>query len=218
MNMNLIGYKFYDKAKTRRSADRLFMLPGETVSAFTKRCEQLGYEAVDGRNVIDKYKNVSDEIIKGDLNSRRFNFGVLLQNISGDFNKAVAIRNNNAFCGKEVILFGDKQYDRRATVGTQVYENLRHVRCIDDLSQVIQDYNVVIGIDNVENAVPIQSYRFNHDIKTLFIFGEEGIGIAGELLEMCDAVLYIPQYGSVRSLNISCASAIAMYEYTRNFY
>jgi tRNA G18 (ribose-2'-O)-methylase SpoU len=47
----------------------------------------------------------------------------------------------------------------------------------------------------------------------VMIFGQEQIGIPTEVLEMCDHVLYIPQYGSVRSINVGSASAIAMNAY-----
>lgn len=212
--MNLVGYKWLDLERTRRSAEVLHMDNGETAQQFHNRCTKLGFEAVDRRNIIDKYKSMSDELIKGDLNARRFNFSVLLQNINGDFNKASIIRNNNAFCGQKVIIYGDKQYDRRGTCGTHVYENFQHVQELSCLNQLLDTYDHIIGIDNVAGATPIETFQFNYQQSTLFIFGEEGIGICDEILKRCDDILYITQYGSVRSINVSSASAIVMYAYT----
>jgi tRNA G18 (ribose-2'-O)-methylase SpoU len=45
------------------------------------------------------------------------------------------------------------------------------------------------------------------------IFGQEQIGIPKKLLDLCDELVYIKQYGSVRSLNVGTASGIAMYDY-----
>jgi tRNA G18 (ribose-2'-O)-methylase SpoU len=45
------------------------------------------------------------------------------------------------------------------------------------------------------------------------IFGQEQIGIPQDVLDMCDDVVYIPQYGSVRSINVGCASSIIMNQY-----
>ena len=215
--MNMVGYKWFDAEKTRRSAEVLKMEIGESLNAFKKRCESLGFEAVDARNVIDRYKLMSDDLIRGDLNSRRFNFSVFLQNLSGDYNKASIIRNSNAFCGKEVILFGEKDYDRRGTCGMHLYENFKHVKILKELDDLFGQYDYVIGIDNVSGAKPIQSYTFNHEAKTLFVFGEEGVGICPEIIEKCHCLLYIPQFGAIRSINVSSASAIVMHEYTRNF-
>lgn len=160
---------------------------------------------------------MSDDLIRGDLNERRFNFSVFLQNLAGDFNKASIIRNCNGFCGKEVIIYGEKDYDRRGTCGMHTYENFKHVKQLSDLDGLFERYDHIIGIDNVEGALPIQSYNFDHKASTLLVFGEEGIGICPEIIEKCHSVLYIPQFGAVRSINVACASAIIMYEYTRNF-
>ena len=215
--MNYVGYKFYDEAKTRRSAEVLKMNTGENRDQFQKRCKQLGFDLTDSRNLIDPFKFLSDTLIKGDLNARRFNFSVLLQNISHDFNKASIIRNNNAFTGREVIIYGNKLDDLRGSVGTEKYENFRHVRDLKNLSGVFEEFDSIIGIDNIDGAKPIQSHSFDHDIKTLFVFGEEEIGLCGELIEKCHDVLYIPQFGSIRSINVACASAIVFHEYTRSF-
>jgi tRNA G18 (ribose-2'-O)-methylase SpoU len=212
---NLVGYKFLDDKKTIRSSDRLTMNKGETEKKFISRCQSLGYEAVDKRNIIDRYKHMNDELIMGDLNKRRFNFSILLQNLSGDYNKAVAIRNNNAFCGQEVIIFGDKRWDKRGACGMHVYENLSHVRTVNELDGVLDEFDYVIGIDNVGNSKSITDYKFDTAARTLFIFGEEGTGVSLDLLERCDDILYIPQFGAVRSINVSCASSIVMYEYTK---
>jgi len=214
--MNYIGYKFFDPPhNTRRSAESLRMLPGENRQSFEKRCRQLGFEMTDSRNLINPFKFLSDTLIKGALNERRFNFSVLLQNITHDFNKASVTRNCNAFCGKEIIVFNNKIDDYRGACGSEKYENIRHVKTLNELNDVYKEFDVVLGIDNIEGAKPIHTYKFDHDIKTLFVFGEEEIGLCGELIEKCDDILYIPQYGSIRSINVACASAIVFHEFCR---
>jgi len=44
------------------------------------------------------------------------------------------------------------------------------------------------------------------------VLGQEQVGIPDELVALCDDMIYIPQYGSVRSLNVGVASGIAMYD------
>jgi tRNA G18 (ribose-2'-O)-methylase SpoU len=44
-------------------------------------------------------------------------------------------------------------------------------------------------------------------------FGQEQIGLDQNIISACSDIVYIPQFGSVRSLNVACASAIAMYDY-----
>jgi 23S rRNA (guanosine2251-2'-O)-methyltransferase len=45
--------------------------------------------------------------------------------------------------------------------------------------------------------------------------GSEGYGISRLVKEKCDFVVSIPLYGSVNSLNVSCAGAVLMTEVAR---
>lgn len=175
---------------------------------------------MDTRNIIDHYKYWTDDAIRADLDVKRHNFSVVCCNIGNDFNIATVIRNANAFLAKEVVIYGNKKYDRRGTVGTHHYTNFRHVKSINDLGSYIEK-NVsmyegkvkVLGIDNVPQANDINFYNFDSDIHYIMIFGQEQIGIPQNVLDIVDDVLYIPQYGSVRSINVGSASAIIMNSY-----
>lgn len=167
----------------------------------------------DGRNIIDYYYYWDNEAILADLDSKRHNFTVLASNIQGDFNIGTVIRNANAFLAKEVIIYGRKKYDRRGTVGTHTYTHFRHVREVEDLTGIFEQFGLVVGIDNIPGAKPIETYQWNHNIPTLMCFGQEHVGLPKEILDKCHDVVYISQYGSVRSLNVGTASGIAMYSY-----
>lgn len=167
----------------------------------------------DQRNVIDFYKYWETDAIKADLDTKRFDYGVLAVNIHGDFNVGTIIRNANAFLAREVLLYGKKQFDRRSTVGTHIYSNLRRVKTVDDFPAVR-----IIAIDNREGAVPIESFEWPKDEYFLMAFGEEQLGLPEEIINIASDLVYIKQYGSVRSLNVGCASGIAMYDYVRKLH
>lgn len=169
--------------------------------------------APDTRNVVDFYKYWTNEAILADLDTKRNNFSVLCTNIQGDFNVSCIIRSANAFLAKEVIIYGKKKYDRRGTVGTHNYTRFKHVRVDEDLDKIFSEFDVIVGIDNVENSKPINSYPWDKNKKTLICFGEEQSGIPADVLKRCNDILYIKQYGSVRSLNCASAAAITLYDY-----
>jgi len=170
-------------------------------------------------NVIDYYKEWETKAILGDLDTKRKNFTVLCSNIENDFNISTVIRNSNAFLASEVWIYGRKQYDRRGAVGTQNYTHFKHVKDIENVHNEIRVLkqkhgNIrIVGIDNVDGAFPINTYAWPNHQHILMIFGQEKNGVPKELLDICDEVLYIKQYGSVRSLNVGTASGIAMYSY-----
>ena len=168
----------------------------------------------DNRNVIDYYKYWDTEAIKTNLDQKRNNFSVLVQNVIRDFNLGVVIRNSNAFLAKEVIIYGHRQYDKRGTVGTYNYENIKHVKEVEQL--VFPENYYIIGIDNIQESKPIEKYVYPSDKHILFVFGEENVGLTDELKAICHEFLYIKQYGSVRSLNVGTASGIVMYDFCKS--
>jgi len=174
---------------------------------------------MESRNIIDHYHYWTTDAIKADLDTKRCNYTVVCCNIGNDFNIATVIRNANAFLAKEVIIYGNKKYDRRGTVGTHHYTNFRHVRTIDDLGFCIASLQEsgrpirLLGIDNVPEAQDVNAYEFDPSVHYVMIFGQEQIGVPQDVLDMCEDIVYIPQYGSVRSINVGCASAIIMNQY-----
>ena len=176
--------------------------------------------APDNRNLIDHYKYWTDDAIVADLETKRFNYSVLCCNIGNDFNISTVVRNANAFLTKEVVIYGNKKYDRRGTVGTHHYTNFRHVKSIDNLQSYIEETVSfhegkvkLLGIDNVCEAKDINAFDFDPNVHYIMVFGHEQIGIPENVLYICDELLYIPQYGSVRSINVGTASGIIMNNY-----
>lgn len=170
---------------------------------------------MDARNVTDFYKYWETDAIIADLDTKRHNFSVLCANIQGDFNIGTVIRNANAFLAKEVIIYGKRKYDIRGTVGTHHYTHFKHVIEIDDLNTLRTSDVYIIGVDNIDGAEAIDDIKLPTDKHIIFAFGEENSGLTPEMLEICDALVYIKQFGSVRSLNVGSAAGIIMYEYCR---
>jgi len=164
------------------------------------------------RNLIDHYHYWRNEAILADLDSKRNGFISVCVNIGYDFNIATVIRNANAFASRKILIYGRKRYDKRGTVGTHLYSHVHVEQSLDGLKEALKDYHVV-GIDNVPTAVPLESYNWVTDKPVAMIFGQEQIGIPQEILELCHDVVYIKQYGSVRSLNVGTASGIAMFDF-----
>jgi tRNA G18 (ribose-2'-O)-methylase SpoU len=169
----------------------------------------------DDRNVIDFYKYWKTEAIHADLREKHNNFSVLITNKFSDFNIGSVIRNANAFCAKQVIIYGRKAYDRRGTVGTHLYLDFKHVKEIENLD--FKDC-AVVGVDNIEGSKPLEEFHWPEGKHVIMAFGQESTGLCPEILNICDHVVYIKQYGSVRSLNVGCASAIAMFDFCQKTY
>ncbi|WP_195318793.1 TrmH family RNA methyltransferase [Weissella cibaria] len=179
--------------------------------------------SADYRNVTDFYKGKSDDEIRSDLDQRRGEMISIMQNLSHDFNKASAVRNSNAFGMRKLIFLnpenpaipdapeGIKKWDRRGSLGTQNYEHIEHRRVTDYqavFDQLHVDGYTIYAVDNTPGYQPQSLYNVTFPAKSAFLFGEERLGLADDLIAAADAMIYIPQYGSVRSINVSVAHGI----------
>lgn len=185
--------------------------------------------AQDTRNVADEFKGLSNEDIRDALAERRTDMVCIAQNLTHDFNKSSCVRNMNAFSGRKFIFLnrdneqnpeaphGKKHWDRRGAVGAQNYENIehyRHARWAEVFAQLHAEGYTIYAVDNIPQYEPRNVYTEQFPAKSAFVYGEEGIGLSDELIQACDRMIYIPQTGSVRSLNIGVAHGIVSAFYT----
>lgn len=165
---------------------------------------------LQGRNVADHFKDVTTEDVKKILADTAFPYAVCFEHWTGDFNISTGIRNANAFNARKVFYVGDKRWDRRGAVGVHNYTDVEFLQSIDDLRALKKDY-IFVGIDNVPGSVMMEEYTWQAN--TLLIFGEEGVGLTPGMQAMCEAIVAIPMFGSVRSLNCGTASGIVMHDF-----
>jgi tRNA(Leu) C34 or U34 (ribose-2'-O)-methylase TrmL len=138
-----------------------------------------------------------------------------MENWLGDFNLSSCLRAVNALGGSEMYYLGKKHYDKRGAVGTYNYTQITHLSSREELLKLKEKYVLVALENTVPTAQPLYNYEW--DKNSLIVAGEEGIGITPETLKICDKFVYIPQYGSVRSMNAAAAVSIALYDYTAKF-
>jgi len=160
-------------------------------------------------NVCDKFKNSSPDEVKAELKRTANPFAVCFEHVIGDFNLGTGVRNANAFNAEAIYYVGEKKWDRRSAVGVYNYTPVNFLPTIDDLLKLKEEYTFV-GVDNVPGSIDMSTHGWQPG--TLLIFGEEGTGLTPAMQEICDVIVEIPMYGSVRSLNCGTASGIVMYD------
>ena len=169
-------------------------------------------EQGDHRNVIDRYRYWTVSAIVADLDTTRQPLHIAIQNWEHDFNIGSIVRTANAFNVAGVHIIGRRRWNRRGAMVTNRYLHVEHHASVDDFAdRLAADGYVVIGVDNLEGAVPLESYQLPQ--RTCLVFGSEGPGLTDELLAVCEQLVAITQYGSTRSINAGAAAAIAMYHW-----
>ncbi|BCW81327.1 RNA methyltransferase [Arthrobacter sp. NicSoilC5] len=168
----------------------------------------------DRRNVLDKYRYWKHEAIVAELDSRRHNFHVAIENWQHDLNIGTVVRTANAFLAKEVHIIGRRRWNRRGAMVTDRYQHVRHHPTVEDFVQWAQGEGLaIIGIDIFPDSVPLETYELPRDC--VLVFGQEGPGLTPEVHQAAAATLSIEQFGSTRSINAASAAAIAMHAWIR---
>jgi tRNA G18 (ribose-2'-O)-methylase SpoU len=166
----------------------------------------------DRRNVIDRYRYWKVDEIVADLDRDRNPLQIAIQNWEHDFNIGSVIRTANAFNVAGVHILGRRRFNRRGAMVTDRYLHVHHHADIDSFRGWLARENYpAIGVDNIEGAVPLESFELPE--RVCLVFGSEGPGLTKEVLGVCDALVAITQHGSTRSLNAGAAAAIAMYHW-----
>lgn len=83
----------------------------------------------------------------------------------------------------------------------------------NDLRMIVPESKTLVAIETADNATCLYDTELPDDIA--FVVGSERNGIREELLKQCDQVVYIPVPGPTRSLNVSHAAAVALFEWQR---
>ena len=168
----------------------------------------------DARNVADRYRYWRHDAIVADLDTRRHDFHIAIENWQHDFNIGSVVRPANAFLAREVHIVGRRRWNRRGAMVTDRYQHIRHHPDVAALVSYTSAHSLVlIGVDNLPGAVPIEAFELPRAV--CLLLGQEGPGLSPAAREACSTTLSIAQFGSTRSINAGAAAAIAMHTWIR---
>ena len=163
---------------------------------------------------MDRYRYWRREAIVADLDTRRHDFHVAIENWQHDLNIGTVVRTANAFLAREVHIVGRRRWNRRGAMVTDRYQHVRHHATAAELAEWARGQDlVVVGVDNLPGSVPIETVQLPR--RSLLLFGQEGPGLSGDARGAAALVCSIAQYGSTRSINAGVASGIAMHTWIR---
>jgi tRNA G18 (ribose-2'-O)-methylase SpoU len=168
----------------------------------------------DRRNVADRYRYWTVDAIRDDLDRDPFPVEVAIENWSHDFNIGTVVRNANAFGVRRVHIVGRRRWNRRGAMVTDRYLHVVHHEEFAGLVAHAATADLqLVGIDNVDGSVPLESVVLPR--RSLLLFGQEGPGLSDDARAAAAMVCSIAMYGSTRSINAGVASGIALHGWLR---
>jgi tRNA G18 (ribose-2'-O)-methylase SpoU len=168
----------------------------------------------DRRNVVDRYRYWRREAVVDDLDLRRHEFHVAIENWQHDFNIGSVVRTANAFLAREVHVVGRRRWNRRGAMVTDRYQHVRHHPDVAAFANWAEAAALpVVGVDNLPGSVPLESTRLPR--ACVLLLGQEGPGLSAAARDAASLVVSVAQFGSTRSINAGAAAAVAMHTWVR---
>ena len=132
-------------------------------------------------------------------------------------NMGALIRLADNIGASEVCFLGREEEHRLGKVRRAAASSRDNIRWYfseeSDLHKIVPEGKTIVAIETANNATCIYDTQLPEDLA--FIVGGGSHGLSEELLSQCDMVVYIPVPGPTRSLNVSHAAAVALFEWQR---
>lgn len=156
------------------------------------------------------------ERITNVLNRRQHDLTVVLENVHDPHNISAVMRTCDAVGVQELYVLNTRlsRHDKFGKKSSASAAGWLTIHQFDDLEVCVEAlkkrykklYATHLGVQSSS------LYELDLTEPVALIFGNEHSGVSDELLAKCDGNFIIPQVGMIRSLNISVACAVTLYE------
>jgi tRNA (guanosine-2'-O-)-methyltransferase len=153
------------------------------------------------------------------LNKRQGNITIVLENVFDPHNISAVMRTCDAVGIQDIYVlntkipahkkFGKKSSSSAAKWLT-IHQFTDAVKCFDELRR---NYSRILTTHLSSDALPLHTIDFTESIA--LVFGNEHSGVSEEIRALANGNFIIPQVGIIKSLNISVACAVTVYEALR---
>jgi tRNA (guanosine-2'-O-)-methyltransferase len=150
------------------------------------------------------------------LNKRQNDLTVVLENVFDPHNISAVMRSCDAVGIQEVYVLNTriarhKKWGARSSSSAAkwltIYQFDNAAECFNELRK---KYSRILTTHLATDATDLYSLDLTQSVA--LIFGNEHSGVSDEIIAMADGNFIIPQSGIIRSLNISVACAVTLYE------
>ena len=132
-------------------------------------------------------------------------------------NIGAMIRLADNISATEVCFLGREEEHRLGKVRRAAASSRDNIRWYfseeTDLRKIVPEGKTIVAVETSDDATCIYDTKLPENVA--FIVGNERNGVREELLSQCDMTVYIPVPGPTRSLNVSHAAAVALFEWQR---
>jgi tRNA (guanosine-2'-O-)-methyltransferase len=153
------------------------------------------------------------------LNKRQAGLTVVLENVQDPHNISAVMRTCDAVGIQEIYVLNNKipkhkKWGAKSSSSAAKWLTIHQFTDVDEcVAAVRQKYDKIYTTHLATDAVSLYEIDFTGSVA--LVFGNEHGGLSEEIIAKADGNVIIPQVGIIRSLNISVACAVSIYEALR---
>ena len=143
---------------------------------------------------------------------------IVLDNIRSLNNIGSVFRTADAFLVEKIYLCGitatpPHKDIRKTALGASESVEWEYRESTSQLIQELKNNgHITLAIEQAEKAKMLNDFQIVDKKKHVLVFGNEVKGVSQEVVDCCDGVIEIPQYGTKHSLNIAVSAGIAIWD------
>ena len=152
---------------------------------------------------------------------KEFPVVLVCDGVRGPANIGSLFRVCDAFGVSELVLSDTEFNPNSARMRKTARDTFKKVRwsLSRDLPLLLKHYReagyLLLGLEIATNSEPIERFSWDKQEKLVLVVGNEQNGISGQVLSFMDKTLHIELFGVNSSINVTHATAIALFHLTR---
>lgn len=150
------------------------------------------------------------------IEKRQAGLTVLLENVFDPHNVSAVLRSCDAVGIQNVYVLNTKlpphqRWGYRSSSGAYKWVTVHQFTQLETcIAEIRKKHQTILASSLQTGAAGLFEIDFTKSLA--LVFGNENTGISKDLQQVCDGSFVIPQVGMIRSLNISVACAVTIYE------
>ena len=143
---------------------------------------------------------------------------IVLDNIRSLNNIGSVFRTADAFLIEAIYLCGitatppHREIQKTALGATETVLWKHFNTSSEAIAELKENNYKIASIEQTKNSTMLNDFKLNENEKLAVIFGNEVKGVEQSAIDLSDAVIEIPQYGTKHSLNISVSCGVIIWD------
>lgn len=150
--------------------------------------------------------------------SEKSPFIIVLDNVRSLNNVGSVFRTADAFIVEAVYLCGitatppHRDIHKTALGATESVRWKYYSSAADAVRELKSEGYSIISVEQAEEAVTLDRFSPDPGTRYALVFGHEINGVSSEVVDLSDACIEIPQYGTKHSFNIAVSTGIVLWD------